>query len=438
MHLIRHLLDAVDRGEQPRSLLERIERDHLRATCPVCQAELDAHRAGGRLGGSRPPYPGTPVEWIRKRLRLREGELQAYEQRLRRQVRAIVRLAPGERRGRVWGAYSRYRGPLFGALLLEEARRCFPGDPAEALSLAEAVLVSCERSATYRPDPEIQAPALAVRGNALRALGRFREAEAELARARELLDDPAVTDPATPAEVYSYLGSLWKDQGRLEDAVEALDLAARLFDVLGDLEKAGRVFLSLGTVQFRRGDLGAAVSATERALECLPAKADDWFCASAHFNRAYYLHARGEVDRAEAELASSEDVLAAEGAWGEQHLAWLRARIAWSREDAEAAERFYGEVRRLAAERGIPFDAALAGLELALVHLFQGRTGEVKSLATEALRVFREQAVQRETRAALDLLEAANRQDAVTRELLERTIAALEGAALARRASPGW
>ncbi|HSL83651.1 MAG TPA: tetratricopeptide repeat protein [Thermoanaerobaculia bacterium] len=429
MHLTRNLLDAEALGELPEGLLDKIRREHLLARCPTCEPEIAAHEAGRlRAGGRSSADVIDRVERIRRRIALTDGELQAVEQKRRREVIKVFNTPARGRRGKVWAAHSQYRGPLFGVLLLEKAREQIPAKPAEALSLAEAVLVSCERSAEYRPDPEIQAPALAVRGNAKRALGRLRDAAEDLKKALKLLYEPAVTDPATPAEVYSYLGSLRKDQGRFDEAIENLDLAALLYDLLGEREMAARVLLKLGTVHFRRGDFDAAVAAAGQALDTMPGDAAGWLRASAHFNRAHYLRDRGEVDLAEAELAAHEDELAAEGPGGRQHLAWLRARIAWSREELKKAERFYVEVRKLARERGIPFDAALAALELALVHLAQGRTARVKKLALEALEVFAEQEVEREVRTALALLETAARRDAITQELLQQTIDALERA----------
>ncbi|HLE85738.1 MAG TPA: hypothetical protein VJG13_15465, partial [Thermoanaerobaculia bacterium] len=105
-----------------------------------------------------------------------------------------------------------------------------------------------------------------------------------------------------------------------------------------------------------------------------------------------------------------------------------RARIAWSHGDLRSAARLFTEARVRALERRVPFDAGLVALELALVHLVRGRTAQVRKLAFEALGIFAEQDVERETRAALELLEAAARRDALTRELVERAISALEGA----------
>lgn len=224
---------------------------------------------------------------IGRRMGWDAGKLRDEVRAARRQVHEIVRLDPRRHGAKIRGASSRYQGSLFGTLLLAEARRRIPAEPAEALALAEAALISSQNNRIYPTDPAIQA-ALAVAGNARRALGRLREAEADL--------------------------------------------------------------------------------------------------------------------------------------------------LAWSRDDFRSAERLYTEARKRALARGIAWDAGLVGLELALAHLVQGRTRRVRKLALEALRVFAEQDVEQEIRAAFDLLEAAARRDALTRDLLERAIAALECARHTRQA----
>jgi tetratricopeptide (TPR) repeat protein len=196
--------------------------------------------------------------------------------------------------------------------------------------------------------------------------------------------------------------------------------------VVDDPEKAAATFLKLGTVHFRRHELEAAVEAVENALELLEVDSDTTLRASAQYNLAFYLHARGETDRAESELAAHEELLAAGGDWLALHLAWLRARIAWGRGDLRTAARLFTEARVRALERGVLFDTGLVALELALVLLVRGRIAQVRKLAFEALAIFAEQDVERETRAALELLEAATCRDALTRDLVEKTILSLE------------
>jgi hypothetical protein len=203
-------------------------------------------------------------------------------------------------------------------------------------------------------------------------------------------------------------------------------------------EKAAQVLLRLGAVHYARHEPGAAVTATECALgllDSLDSNAVEWLRAYAHYNLAFHLHTAGETDRAEAELAAHEELLARSGDEVTQHVVWLRARIAWSREELGTAQRLYKEARQRALDRGIAWDAGLVGLELALVHLVRGHTTKVRTLARESLETFAAQKVEREVRAALDLLDAATRRDALTRELFEQAITVLETASHRRPAA---
>lgn len=423
MHLHRILLEAVARGELSQERLWEIVKEHLIAICPDCGEALAAHETG--LGWTE---PADPVERLGRRLGLGERQLREEVRVARAWVRELLRLDPGERRGKVWGATKRFRGSLFGTLLLEEARRAIPENPEESLSLAEVALVSCERTRPHDPDPAIQAAALAVQGNAKRALGRLGEAEEDLERARRLLDARGLSEPAVPAEIQSYLGSLRKDQGRLEEASQHLRRAGDLYHLLRDRRMAAQALLILGSVHYRLHEVQAAVGVVEKALTLLSDERATRLRAYAHHNLALYLHAQGDVDRAEEELATHENVLAHEDA----HLhrvTWLRARIAWSREDLPKARRLFAESRAAALELGRGYEAGLLCLEEALVHLAEGRTPRVKKLAEQALRhLSREEEVERETRAALALLVEAARREELTRRQLERTITTLEAA----------
>ncbi|HUP41845.1 MAG TPA: hypothetical protein VM599_01405 [Thermoanaerobaculia bacterium] len=430
MHVTEILLDALERGTVSPELVIEVLTEHVPTTCAACSEGIAAHQAGiGRGRGGSAAEARDPVARLARRLAWGERQLREEVKIARRQVREIVRLDPARRCAKIRGANSRYQGPLFGALLLKEARRNIPAEPAEALALAEAALVSSsKRTRRHQPDSEVQAAALAVGGNARRALGRLREAEADLEEALRLLDAPGLRDPALPAELYSYLGSLRMDQGRLDEAARHLDRAGILYGLLGEPEKAARVLLKLSGVRFYAHAFDAAVTASEEALELLPPDAEAWLRGYALYNLAHRLHARGDLDRAEAQLADHAELLAAGGGQLAQLVVWLRARIAWSRGDLRAAARLYTEARRRALERGIAFETSLISLELALVHLAQGQTGRVKTLAAEALAVFAEQEVEREIQAALALVEAAARREALTREVVERAIAALERA----------
>ncbi len=432
-HLSRSLIAAVLRGDLPRELVDDLALDHLRLVCRCCAEGLELLAKGPVALSPTKDLPPTsnPVEAVRRKAGLTPPQLEDEREKARRWLKVYLETVPAEKpRGAITGGRHRYQGPVFGTLLLEEARKAIPGDPERSLSLAEAALASCEKTHPSDPDPIVRVPALAIRGNARRALGKLVEAEEDLAEAVRVFAHSDLDDLAIAAELERYLGSLRKDQGRFDEAARHLKRAALLYPVLGDAQKAASTYLKLAIVHSRAHRPDAAVAAAEKALELLGEDAEPWLLAYARYNLAYFLHGSGDLDRAEEELVAHEELFASCGDEVVQHVVWLRARIAWSREEMGKAERLFREAYRRAETRGIAFDTGLVGLELALVHLVRGRTTVVKKLALEALAVFAEQKVEREARAALELLEMAARRDGLTRELLERAIATLERAHL--------
>jgi hypothetical protein len=74
-------------------------------------------------------------------------------------------------------------------------------------------------------------------------------------------------------------------------------------------------------------------------------------------------------------------------------------------------------VRAAFADRGIAYDTALVTLELAVLYLEQGRTADVKALASETAWIFQAQGVGRELVATLRLFCEAAEQERVSVEL---------------------
>ncbi|MBW8876852.1 MAG: hypothetical protein JF614_17955 [Acidobacteria bacterium] len=88
-------------------------------------------------------------------------------------------------------------------------------------------------------------------------------------------------------------------------------------------------------------------------------------------------------------------------------------------EEAKAA---FKQARQVFARRELTYDYALVSLELALILLAQGRTGETRTLAEEMLRIFQAQKVEREALAALQLFCNAAKREAATIELTRRVV----------------
>jgi tetratricopeptide (TPR) repeat protein len=87
------------------------------------------------------------------------------------------------------------------------------------------------------------------------------------------------------------------------------------------------------------------------------------------------------------------------------------------REEAHAA---LEGVRQAFAQRNLPFDYALASLDVALLYREEGRFAEIKVLAAEMVEIFKAQQVDREALAAVILFKEAAEKEQVTAEMVKR------------------
>ena len=78
--------------------------------------------------------------------------------------------------------------------------------------------------------------------------------------------------------------------------------------------------------------------------------------------------------------------------------------------------------------QGIGYDAAMVSLDLALLYVQEGRTGEVRRVAEEMVPVFAAQDVHREAMAALRLFQEAARREEVTAGLVREVVGFLKAA----------
>jgi len=107
---------------------------------------------------------------------------------------------------------------------------------------------------------------------------------------------------------------------------------------------------------------------------------------------------------------------------------WLKGRLALRcRADEEAIAALRGVVAGF-VERKLSYDAALAGLDLALALSRCDRHGEVQRLAEEMVPVFTSHGIEREARMALLQWVEAVRAEEAGAEAVTRTIEALETA----------
>jgi len=302
-------------------------------------------------------------------------------------------------------------------------------DPEAALMLASLAVSLADRIGAESGSAEIadlQARAWAELGNARRVTGDLATAETDLSRALRSAEQ-GTGDRNLLVQLMDLTASLFIDQQRFAEAMQLLDGVERMHRAAGDLHAAGRALVSKGTAAGYAQSFEHAVRLLAEALPLLDAHRDPNLVFMTVHNLLLYLVEVGRASEAARLLAQSRDLYALhQGRLERLNARWLEGRIAAAQADDAAAEGAFLEVRTGFAEGDLPYDAALATLELAEICLRQGRTREIKGLIDEMVTIFKACNIRREAIAALLMLREACEQERATVALLRTVTSELQ------------
>lgn len=295
-----------------------------------------------------------------------------------------------------------------------------PNHPQEArewarLAVRIAELASGEETWRWR----LQGWALHFLANGERACNDLPAAEKARVLGRALWEAGVPAEPGLLNEAWlpGLEANLRKEQRRFSEALqkidEALDLAPR--------EMRAEVLLSKSNILRRLEDPEGSTAALLEADSWIDARQQPRLGLIVRFNLLMDLCALGRAAEGAPRLP---EVWALAEQLGEPldltRCRWLEGQIAAGLGRREEAAAAFREVRQVFLDYPLPYDYALASLDLALVLLEEGRTAEVRTLAQEMLAVFEAQQIHREALAALQLFCDAAKQEAATAELVRR------------------
>ncbi|HEY4561900.1 MAG TPA: hypothetical protein VIJ36_02920, partial [Thermoanaerobaculia bacterium] len=215
--------------------------------------------------------------------------------------------------------------------------------------------------------------------------------------------------------------SLRRDERRFEKALELLDRARHAAD--GAPSAQGVLLLKKAFVCEQRGDLDGALAALAEAAPFVEST-DHRLLFALRYETTKALCALDRYAEAEAALPAVREL--AEALGNELDLirvVWLSAHVATGQGLRQEAVAGLEQVRQAFSARDLPYDAALAALELAVLYLKEGNTGKVKALAREMTPIFRALRITRESLATLALFQEAAQQETATVELALHAIA---------------
>ena len=371
---------------------------------------------------------GGAVDGVLGRFRDRLQEIEREQAEAPALVQEVLR-CPAERRAALLQSGAHFRTwSLCDGLVRASHQECFR-DPAAAEELARLALEQAGRldpgqcSAALIAD--LQARCWAAVGNARRIAADLRGADQAFAAARELLCAGS-RDRLERAHLLSLEASLRRAQRRFADADSLLRRAIAIYRHAGERHLLGESILKRAFVLKERGEPEPAIALLQEADGLIDRRQDPRLELCARHNLADWLTEAGRFLEAQGVLARSRQLY---GRFPDRptqlRRLWVEGKVAaglgrWE----EAADRF-AEVRDGFAAERLPYDAALAALDLGVAWARLGRTAEVRALAAEVLPVFRSRELKRETLAALLVLERAAAAEGASLALLEEAAARL-------------
>ncbi len=245
--------------------------------------------------------------------------------------------------------------------------------------------------------------------------------------------EPAASLPLSESRLLELEASLRREQHRFPEALERLHRAFELCD--GGPLATGRILLKKERVLYQLGDFAAALDTLAEASPFVEASGDPQLLFALRFNRVSDLCSLERFPEAAPLLPAVREMAIEQGRQIELiRLLWLSSRLAAG--EGRVAEAVAGlkQVVRDFTDLPLPYEAALAALDLAVLHLESGRTAEVKELAEAMGGIFKAKGITREALAALSCFCEAAQQEIATVALAKRAIAELEKAQ--RSASP--
>lgn len=206
-------------------------------------------------------------------------------------------------------------------------------------------------------------------------------------------------DPLTQAELLTLQASLRAYGGRFENALGLLNRAASIHRRAGDRHRLGRTLLKKATVLGNAGRPDVAARLIRRSLELIDPPREPRLLVCAAHNAIWFLAESGRTSEASAWIQGARRLYQQAG--DRRHLGrlrWLEGKVALSLGAAEGA---LADARESLSREGLPYEAALAAMDLAVLYANEGKHAAMRRQADQMLPFFRSETLYRETVVAL-------------------------------------
>ncbi|HEV7506562.1 MAG TPA: hypothetical protein VGS07_16795 [Thermoanaerobaculia bacterium] len=343
-----------------------------------------------------------------------------------------LKAAPPEERRELIATFPEFRTVALVAQVCEASVRAAAHKVAVAKERADLALYIAER-VPGEASVQAQSYSWGHIGNVRRVATDFDAADEAFALAWELWRGGARIESELLPEwrLLSLEASLRREQQRFPAALALLDQARAASG--GDPVATARILLKKEHVFNQMGDTKCALAVLTEADPFVEVTGDPHLLFSLRFNRVDLLCRLGKWRAAAARLPSVWQMAVERGNELELiRVGWLQAKVEAGQGPAGASSRLEKVTEDFTAHK-LPYEAALSSLDLALLWLKTGRTGEVAQLAGAMKWVFEAKGIDAAALEALALFCEAARQETSTEELAHRVIAEIEKA---KRSAP--
>lgn len=287
-------------------------------------------------------------------------------------------------------------------------------------NLARIAADACTRSDTLDDLrlADLRARAWGQYGNALRVLGRPREAEEALLAAQQHRQ-AGTGDPMLRAWLLERLTPLSIFQGSLAEAIERCEEAGAIYQQLGERHLLASTMVQKAIAETYSGETESAVRTLNQAIPLIDKEEDPHVLLAACHNliRCYI-----DLDEPEQALLLYSESHELYKEFDDPLIllraAWQEGQLLRDLGHLRAAEAALLRARQGYVERKLAYEAALVSLELATVYVKLGLVEELKSTVTATIPIFHALRVKLETLAALLQLRQVADQEQQALELI--------------------
>ncbi|HEV8581790.1 MAG TPA: tetratricopeptide repeat protein [Thermoanaerobaculia bacterium] len=423
---------------------------HLLFGCAICRERLSAvgwdHRHLTRL--LEPGAENAPIESYLALMATDEPDYSRAFDLATRSVSAILSperqwpqapamvLAeldslPAEEQARRVSAGGSFVAPPVIEALIERSHAIRYQDAEEMLRLANLARLAADACSPAEAGNDLRLADLRTRawaqyGNALRVLGRPREAEGAFATAQHCRRE-GTGDPLLRAWLLEKITPLVIFQGRFDDAIEKCEEAGEIYRELGESHLLASTMVQKAIATLYSGEAESAVRVLNQAIPLIDYEEDPHLLLVACHNLIHCYIDLGRPDQALQLYSETKDLYQGiEDPLILLRATWQEGRLLRDLGHLQAAETTLLRARKGYLERKLAYEVALVSLDLATLYVKDGRVEKLKRTVLETVPIFHALRVGLETLASLLQLQQIAGQEQQALELISALSARIE------------